>query len=101
MVSWHSLNASNRRIHFILVHLLPFLHLCACLTIALAHLESAWQYMILIDFPMSVIMIAISYNFDHPLLIFGTLGTLWWYLLSRGAEIVFGKLRTEQRITPD
>ncbi len=84
---------SNRRLRFALVHTVPFLHLCACMTIGLAHLDSAWQYMMLIDIPMSVVIMAISYDFDHPLLLFGILGTLWWYLLSRGAEIAFRVLR--------
>jgi hypothetical protein len=95
MLSWQSLGPSKRRLRFILVHLLPFLHLCACLTIAFAHLESAWQYMMLIDVPMSVIIVAISYIFDHPLLLFGTLGTLWWYLLSRAAEMLFRRSPSE------
>jgi hypothetical protein len=99
MVSEQTLYPSNRRLRFILVHLLPFLHLCACLTIALAHLESAWRYMFLIDVPMSVVVGAISYNFDHPLLLFGTLGTLWWYLLSRAAEMFFR--RSPARATPN
>ena len=72
----------------LLVYLLPFLHLCACLIIAFARLESGWGYMVLVDIPMSVIILAISYSFDHPLLLFGTLGTLWWYLLSRAAQMI-------------
>ena|SRR2546425_8069205 len=79
---------TRSRVRFLLIYLLPSLHLCACLTIALARLESGWQYMMLIDVPMSVIIVAISYNFDHPLLLFGSLGTLWWYLLSRAADMI-------------
>ena len=37
---------------------------------------------------MSVIILTISYDFNHPLIVFGILGTLWWYLLSRAAEMV-------------
>lgn len=71
---------------------MPFLHLCVCLVIAVAHLESAWQYLFVIDIPMSVIIVAISYSFDHPLVLFGTLGTLWWYLLSRVAEMIVNRV---------
>jgi hypothetical protein len=60
----------------------------ACLIIALAHWESAWGYLFLIDILMSVIILTISYDFNHPLIVFGILGTLWWYLLSRAAEMV-------------
>ena len=73
---------------FFWVHLPPSLHLLSCLIIALAHWESAWGYLFLIDIPMSVIILTISYDFNHPLIVFGILGTLWWYLLSRAAEMV-------------
>jgi hypothetical protein len=78
------------------VYLLPFLHLSTCIVIELAHLEAAWGYMFLIDIPMSVIILAISYNFNHPLLLFGALGTLWWYLLSRAVEMIW--IRVFERV---
>jgi hypothetical protein len=71
-----SLRSDRNRLTSILVHLLPFLHLCACVTIALAGLQSAWQYLMIADIPVSVIIVAMSYNFDRPLLLFGILGTL-------------------------
>src|SRR6266581_2760568 len=80
------------RVRLLLVHLLPVLHLCACLTVALAGLESGWQYMTMIDAPASVLVIALIYNFDHPLILFGLVGTLWWYLLSRAAEMISARL---------
>jgi hypothetical protein len=79
------------------VYLLPSLHICACLTIALAHLETAWGYLLFIDAPMSVFIGAISYNFDHPLILFGTLGTLWWYMLSRLAAMIWRMFRGADR----
>lgn len=85
----------GRRI--LLLHLLPFLHICTCFVIALAHLESGWGYLVVVDIPMSVIVIAISYSFDHPLLLFGTLGTLWWYLLSRAAEMIGSRVFAAMR----
>lgn len=81
------MSRSTSRKRFLLVHLLPFVHLCACLTITLAPLESGWQYLIIVDAPASVLIVTLIYSFDHPLIVFGTVGTLWWYLLSRGAEI--------------
>jgi len=47
-----------------------------------------WGYLLMIDIPMSVIIGAIAYSFQHPLILFGTLGTLWWYFLSRLAEMI-------------
>jgi hypothetical protein len=82
---------------FVLIYLLPFLHLCVCLTITFAGLESGWHYLIPIDFPVSIVAVAMMFRYDnhqiwfHPLLWFGTLGTLWWYFLSRVAEYAFNK----------
>lgn len=75
--------------HFRWVYLLPCMHLFGCLVIGIARLDTAWGYMFMIDIPMSVIILAFSYNFNHPFLLFGTLGTLWWYLLSRAAEMIY------------
>jgi len=65
------------------IHLLPLLHLCACFAIILGNFESAWEYLIFyIDYPISVFVVSALYSFDHPLILFGIMGTLWWYLLS-------------------
>jgi hypothetical protein len=78
---------TTSRLRVVLIHLLPFVHLCACLTIALARLESGWDYMLFIDIPVSGLLFGLSYNFNHPLILYGVIGTLWWYLLSRAVEI--------------
>jgi hypothetical protein len=65
-----------------LIYLAPFLHLCACLIIAVLRLESGWHYMTIVDVPASTVVIAMLYDFDHPLILFGVIGTLWWFLLS-------------------
>ncbi|MGB9236862.1 MAG: hypothetical protein WCC04_20830 [Terriglobales bacterium] len=85
------------RTRSLLVHLLPFLHLCACLIIALGSLESGWQYLTMIDAPASILVIALIYNFNHPLILFGIVGTLWWYLLSRGVEFCWVRFSTAIR----
>jgi YD repeat-containing protein len=63
-------------------HLLPVLHLLACLTVSLAGIQSGWQYLTMVDAPASVLVIAVIYSFDHPLVVFGVIGTLWWYVVS-------------------
>jgi len=77
-----------------LVYVAPILHLCACLTIALLRLESGWHYMTIVDFPVSILAIALSYNFHHPLILFGVIGTMWWYLLSLGIASCWKFLRS-------
>lgn len=84
--------ATKAGIPFRWVHVLPLLHAGACLTIALARLDSAWEWLVHIDAPMSVLIVSALYAFDHPWIVFGTLGTLWWYLLSRGAEMIIRRI---------
>jgi hypothetical protein len=63
-------------------------HFVACIVIVLARLESGWAYLVMVDTPTSVIIITLLYSFDHPFITFVILGTLWWYLVARGIEIV-------------
>ena len=65
---------SIRRV--VLITFLPFLHISACLIVELAKLESGWMYVSIADFPASVIAMAVRYNWDHPIALFGTIGTL-------------------------
>lgn len=66
-----------------LVYLLPSLHLCACAVIALAK-PDGWGGLFLIDLPFSLLIVSLPWHFPiPPWLAFGTLGTLWWYVLSR------------------
>ncbi len=65
-----------------LVYLLPFLHLGACLAIWIGHINTGWQKLIIVDFPFSVVLVALMFRDVNPLLSFGVLGTLWWYFLS-------------------
>jgi hypothetical protein len=66
----------------LLLYLLPFLHLGACLAIWVGRIESGWQKLIILDFPFSLLLVALLFRDDKPLLYFGILGTLWWYVLS-------------------
>jgi hypothetical protein len=72
----------------VLVHMLPFLHLCACLIIWAAQLQTGLDYLFFVDFPISAFLFGAAYNFNHPVLLYAVFGTLWWYLLSRAAEII-------------
>ena len=62
---------------------LPALHLCFCFLTVVGGIKSGWEYLSLyIDYPISVLILSVLYRFDHPLLLFGTIGTLWWLALS-------------------
>jgi hypothetical protein len=40
-----------------------------------------WFFVFVIDFPFSIALLPIL-DVVHPLLVFGVLGTLWWYLIN-------------------
>lgn len=63
--------------------MLPFIHLCSCFVMALAHID--FGYLFWIDAPVSVFILALGYDHDRLLvwlLLFGIIGTLWWYIVS-------------------
>jgi hypothetical protein len=62
-----------------LVYLLPVLHLGGCLAIWLTH---NLGYMLIIDAPFSALFLGLAYKGVNPVISFGILGTLWWYLIS-------------------
>jgi hypothetical protein len=77
------------RIPFLLVYVLPFIHLCACLIVAFARIETGWEQLIKFDFPFSIVLAGLTFRLDHPLIWFGILGTLWWYLWSWIVWLIF------------
>ena len=55
------------------------------------------QPLILLDFPLSVVLLGLGWNSQHLFLWFGILGTIWWFLLALLVGIVwkwFVSLRT-------
>jgi len=83
------------------VYLPPLIHFCACLASmiglvvpSLQYIGITWSFIILADLPVSLVAYALGWK--YPLLAnlwILTAGTLWWYLLSRIANRVFGKFR--------
>jgi hypothetical protein len=82
------------------VYFLPALHLCACLTMAVAYfapnldyLAIVWTYLMMTDFPISLVAIGLAWKYAALAVAWMVVvGTLWWYLLSRAAEFVFREL---------
>jgi hypothetical protein len=75
----------------LLVYLLPSLHVLACL--ATVAMGSDWKYVGLVDYPVSIAAVGLAWHYNWPpVLLFGILGTLWWYLLSRAALFVVDKV---------
>ena len=81
------------------VYLLPLIHFCACLTSMVGLIVPQLQTGDRVefhnaggspDFTCRVCMAKYSALADLWILV---AGTLWWYLLSRGAELVFDKFK--------
>jgi hypothetical protein len=91
------------------VYLLPTLHLGASLTMPLGYLIPRLDflalvstYLMFIDFPISLVTFALAWK--HSVLAGAWLivvGTLWWYLLSRGVLFVFRKITDRSPVTHD
>ena len=67
---------------------LPTLHLLWCVAIALGFVASegswTWFFVFVVDFPVSLIPLMLGSVSDvGPFLLFGTVGTAWWYLINR------------------
>jgi len=73
---------TDLRVSFVL----PVLHLCACVATRIGLLASegswAWFPLFFVDFPFSILLLPLLKIAD-PLLVFGLLGTAWWFLISR------------------
>ncbi len=85
---------SFSRTRFLLVHLLPFVHLCACIVLGVLNVESGAEIIGHADFPFTILIAPLVFWSRHPLVWFAILGTLWWYLLSRGVEHFIDKRKT-------
>ena len=79
------------------VYLLPIIHLLVSLmsmigmiALKLSFLGVVWGFIMLEDLPISLVayLVAWKYSWLAALWII-VVGTLWWYLLSRGVEFIF------------
>jgi hypothetical protein len=53
-----------------------------------------WTCLMLVDFPVSLITLALAWKYSVLAAIWMVVvGTLWWYLLSRVAELVVRKFK--------
>lgn len=63
---------------------LPTLHLALCVATRAGWLTSegswGWFLVFLVDLPVSLLLLPLS-KFADPLLLFGSVGTAWWFLV--------------------
>ena len=89
------------------VYFLPGLHLCACvfsmvgyLIPSLQYLGIVWTFVMLADLLISLVAFAVAWNHSAVATVWIlVVGTLWWYLLSCGAESALRRLKAS-RETP-
>jgi hypothetical protein len=79
---------------------LPALHvgLCVATKMGLLASEGSWGWFLvfLVDFPFSIALLPLLKIAD-PFLVFGILGTAWWYVISRFAIYCAGRLSAFRR----
>ncbi len=83
------------------IYTLPTLHLCACLASMLGYvfpsvqyLGIMWTYVMLADIPISLVAFAFAWKHGTLAAIWILIvGTLWWYLLSRGIEAMLRRVQ--------
>ena len=99
----------TRQAHPDWIYFLPILHFCACLMSTLRYFVPGLQYLIVIwefvmhaDLPVSLVAYALTPKYA-PLAAIWTVvaGTLWWYVLSRAAEILVSKFTRRQKPVSD
>ncbi|MFZ0772707.1 MAG: hypothetical protein ACLP56_21205 [Candidatus Sulfotelmatobacter sp.] len=67
----------------LIVFLPAFVHLGICLAIWLNHADdTAWQKMLIVDFPFSGIEAGLMFKQVEPVISIGIAGTIWWCLVS-------------------
>jgi hypothetical protein len=101
MVSEMSHSAHSRWIY-----LLPTLHLCVCLISMVGYLVPRLQYLGIVwtgimvaDFPISLVALVLAWKYSALATAWIlVVGTLWWYLLSRGAELVARRFKPHRDV---
>ena len=64
----------------------------------LQYLSVMWDFVVRADFPVSMVADALGPRYSALAAVWIVIaGTLWWYLVSRLAEIVINKLRLRRR----
>jgi hypothetical protein len=93
----------NHETQHVVSLVLPALHLALCAATKLGLLASegswGWFLVFLVDFPFSIALLPLLKIAD-PLLVFGILGTAWWYLISRFVIYCAGRFRRRRFQTP-
>jgi ABC-type Na+ efflux pump permease subunit len=87
------------------VYVIPILHLCVCLLAlvgfvipALQPLAIAFEFLWVADLPFSIVGFILAWQ--HPTLAMiwmVSVGTLWWYALSCGVEILWKRFKDRGR----
>src|SRR5271168_3064948 len=91
------------------IYFLPGLHLCACLFSMvglvippLQFLGRYFSFLLIADLPVSILTIALLWRYSTFAWVWILVaGTLWWYLLSRCADVLFSLIRHDSyRLVP-
>jgi hypothetical protein len=78
---------------------LPVMHLALCVVTQLVRHTETWPWLLpyAVDLPLSLVLVPLSDRIP-PLVVFGVLGTAWWYVINRVAVAV--AVRVAERKPP-
>lgn len=84
-------------------YFLPAIHLSACLASMVAYLTNfghfgvIWVFVVLADLPVSALYYTLAWKYGTVGAVWVVVtGTLYWYWLSRGVEILINRWRVSQ-----
>jgi hypothetical protein len=83
------------------IYFLPALHLFACLISmiglvvpGLESLERVWRYLMVADFPISLVALASGWRYGTIQVIWiVVVGTFWWFMWNRAIDVLVTKFR--------
>jgi hypothetical protein len=62
--------------------------------------ESGRDFLALVDEPMSTLIVGLAWHYNWPLIpLFGIIGTLWWYFVSKVVLFLYAKIHGSRELT--
>jgi hypothetical protein len=94
IMSGMSFKAPRHRAAWALGAILATIHLLWCIFISHARSEGSWQWfpIFAVDFPFSIIPLVLLPQSVPPILAYGVLGSIWWFVLGYMAMRVLKKI---------
>lgn len=82
--------------------IVPLLHVLVWIAAASSYPKMGnVEPLVLVDFPISFILVIVGWNSPHLMIWFGVVGTPWWFLLVRITEAILHNFSARSRNRSD